>query len=116
MKIVRRILSWALLASVVMALGDAPYVDELFDNLAPHDARMHDDARAAAGIRSPAPATDSSMHALRIYEALATIIPSPAEITIAHAAPSRDFFAAAYRSPASASLRRIDRPPAALAA
>ena len=115
-KILRRILSWVLLASVVMALGDAPYVDELFDSLAPHDAKAQDDTRASTSVRSPAPAIDPAPHALRIYEALATIIQSPADITIANAATSRNFFTAAYRSPASTSPRRIDRPPAAPAA
>lgn len=105
MRVLRHILSWILLSSVVLALGDAPYVDELFDALPRHDPQ------AVAPARAPAQGSDPS-RALRIYQALANIFMAPLPVAIAAAAPSRRYFAAPSPSPASADPRSLDRPPA----
>lgn len=112
----RRILSWVLLASVVLALGDAPYVDELFDALSPGDLTAAGAAHDIDRAQKPLPTIDHSSRAIRIYQALATIFTAPATVALAAALDTCGYNATPSRIHPSVDPSRIDRPPAPLTA
>ena len=111
-----RVLFGILLATVVLALGDAPYVDELFDVLAPTNVHTAHDAHGAAASSKANPGTTHPSRAIRIYQMLATLFTAPTAIPVPATVACSGYAATVARTPSSVDLIRIERPPALRAA
>jgi hypothetical protein len=112
----RRLFSAFLLLCVVLALGDAPYVDEFLDDVAA--------ARAAAVDPLPPPphhprapaSSKGTTGSSRICQNLLNLYVAPRSIQVSTMERERRFADTLDASFSSISLRRIDRPPAPSAA
>lgn len=117
MGLMRKWFSAFLLVCVVLALGDAPYVDEFLDDLAAARAAAIDAIPAHPHPhRHHAPSSKGTPGSSRVCQNLLNLYVAPRSVQVSPV-ESRDRFPDALdASFSSASLRRIDRPPAPFSA
>ncbi len=116
MGLMRRLFTAFLLFCVVLALGDAPYVDEFLDDLAAARTASIEPSPVEAHHRNAPSSPTGKAGSSRIYQNLLNLsaAPRPVEVPAVDGShPRSDTFHASF---SSAPLRRIDRPPAPLIA
>ena len=112
MGLMRRLLAAFLLFCVVLALGDAPYVDEFLDDLAAaHAATLNPSPADPHHRQAPAPSKGTAGSS-RICQNLLNLLVAPRPIEVSAVEARHRFTDTLGASFSSAHLRRIDRPPA----
>lgn len=113
---VRRVFSAFILLCVVLALGDAPYVDEFLEDLALARAPSQELPAVDGHRHSNEPiSSKSTSGASRICQNLLNLSGTQHPVEIATTKTASGVTDTARTSFSSASLPRIDRPPATLA-
>jgi hypothetical protein len=116
MELTYRLFSAFLLFCVVLALGDAPYVDEFLDDLAAARAAAVDPSTASPDHQRAPARSKGASGSSRICQNLLNLYPAPRCIQLSRVENPSRFVETLDASFSSASPRRIDRPPAPSAA
>ena len=116
MVLVRRLFTAFLLLCVLLALGDAPYVDEFLDDLAAVRIASIEPSPVDAHHRNAPSSSKGTAGSSRICQNLLNLSAAPRPIEVPAAEGCHPFSDGSDASFSSASLRRIDRPPAPFAA
>jgi hypothetical protein len=113
MRLASRVFRLILLLSVVLNLGDAPYLDEIFDAGSPLQQQTADASIGGSGGASNSPqAPDPTKHACSGYELLLHLYGVVHEvITLATASGTSERPAQEFLFVALVPRERIDRPP-----
>jgi hypothetical protein len=111
-----RLFSAFLLFCVVLALGDAPYVDEFLDDLAAARAAALDPPPASPHHRRAPTRSKGTTGSSRLCQNLLNLYVAPRCIQLSRAENPGRFVDTLDASFSSTSPRRIDRPPAPSAA
>jgi hypothetical protein len=107
---ISRIITCVLLVSLVLNMGDWPYVDEILSGVATHQSGTAGDASDNGEPDTSKPAT-SAQSSLSEYQKLAHMAGIPGSMLPAHVIMKRDFTAHDAVFPPSLFPDRVDRPP-----